>query len=113
MSNDLTVSINRLGVSEVKTPKPATASSRIDEDIPEAERQKMRQTAEAFEGVFVAQMLKHAGFDKAFGQEAEAFSQFLLNKVGDDIAEGMDLGFAEKAYQQMVSRYVGAKDVAE
>ncbi|MEM6536128.1 MAG: hypothetical protein AAF668_00205 [Pseudomonadota bacterium] len=88
----------------------STISKVDDSAIPETERARMRQTAEEFEGVFLSQMLKHAGFEKAFGSEAKAFSEFVLTEIGSEMAKGMDLGLAEKAYQRMVSQYTGERD---
>ncbi len=108
MSNDL---VNQLvAVSAPDKPnarKPTSIADRADADIPAAERQRMREAAAEFEAVFVAQMLKHAGFEKAFGEEASSFSQMLLTEVAEDMAMANDFGLADKAYEMMVARHRG------
>lgn len=88
----------------VETAKSPVAS-KAERSVPEDERLRMKAASQEFESVFVSQMLKHAGFDKAFGSEAQEFSQFMLDEIGGEMAVGMELGFAEKAYEHMISRY--------
>lgn len=64
----------------------------------------MRQVAEEFEAVFVSQMFKHAGLEKAFGPEAKAFSQILMTEMSQQMAAKSDFGFADKVYEQLKSR---------
>ena len=99
------------GLAALTGLRPARAPIATREaDVPVAERERMRRAAEEFEAAFVAQMLKHAGLEGAFGEEGKDYAHLLLDKVGADVAEGVDLGVADDAYRQMISRYGARND---
>lgn len=54
--------------------------------------------AEEFEAAFLAEMLKHAGFDTAIAQDSgfggEAMASFLVNELAQRLAEKEDFGIA-------------------
>lgn len=86
-------------LSTQSTPPNATPSSveEIDERIMEKARE--------FETVFVAQMLKHSGMDKAISQESgfggDAFSGMMLEQYARNIIDNGGFGLAEKIYDQL------------
>lgn len=53
---------------------------------------------EEFEAAFLAEMLKHAGFDTAIAQDSgfggEAMASFLVNELARRLAEKEDFGIA-------------------
>ena len=85
---------------------PATADKVRDAAETRAEKEEaLRQTAQEFESVFIAEMLSHAGFDKALSQDAgfggEAFSRMLVETYAEDLAENGGFGLADQIYRQL------------
>ena len=69
---------------------PPTKETRAD---------KARETARAFEAAFVAEMLSHAGFEKALASDSgvggEAMTGFLVEALAEKIVERGGFGVAE------------------
>lgn len=65
----------------------------------------LRKTAQEFESVFIAEMLSHAGFDKAIAQDSgfggEAFSRMLVETYAADLAQKGGFGLADQIYRQL------------
>lgn len=65
----------------------------------------LRDTAREFETVFIAEMLSHAGFDKALSQNAgfggEAFSSMLVQTYAGQLSDKGGFGLADKIYRQL------------
>ncbi len=63
------------------------------------------EKAREFETVFVAQMLKYSGMDKAISQESgfggDAFSGMMLEQYARGIVDNGGFGLAEKIYGQL------------
>lgn len=78
------------------SPREETAPSRDDQ---------LRANAEAFEAVFVAQMLSQTGLAKAFSADAgfggDAFAGLLVEQYARELTEQGGFGLAEHIYQQM------------
>jgi Rod binding domain-containing protein len=64
--------------------------------------------AKEFESVFVAQMLKHSGFEKALsgnsGFGGESYASLLLEQYAARMTERGGFGLAEKIYDQLIDR---------
>ncbi len=80
---------------------------------PTAAAKTERQTqildrAREFESVFVAQMLKYSGLEKAIsgqgGFGGEAYSSLLLEQYANKIVEAGGFGLAEHIYEQLLQR---------
>ena len=78
-----------------------TAPSKNNEGVDERIMEKARE----FETVFVAQMLKYSGMDKAISQESgfggDAFSGMMLEQYARNIVDTGGFGLAEKIYNQL------------
>jgi len=78
------------------TPTAAAASSPSPKGI---RADKARETAQAFEAAFVAEMLSHAGFEKALASDSgvggEAMTGFLVEALAEKIVERGGFGVAE------------------
>jgi len=65
----------------------------------------LRQSAEKLEASFIAEMLKHAGFEKALSQESgfggDVFSGFLVDIYAERLAENGGFGLADQIYAQL------------
>ncbi len=62
-----------------------------------------RETAEAFEAAFLAEMLKHTGINRTpesagGGAGEEAFASFLTDQYADVLARSGGLGIAEQIF---------------
>ncbi len=79
----------------------SVSASRADAAAEKKSDDAIRRSANEFEAVFVAEMLKHAGLEDAFGSEAGSYSYFLLNELSSKLAETSDLGFAEEVYAHL------------
>ncbi len=83
------------------TAKP-TASS-----IPERKAQILEQARE-FESVFIAQMLKYSGLEKAISSQGgfggEAYSSLLLEQYAGKIVDNGGFGLAENIYEQLLKK---------
>jgi Rod binding domain-containing protein len=68
----------------------------------------LRQTAQEFEAVFIAEMLSHAGFEKAIAQETglggEAFSRMLVETYAEQLSKKGGFGLADQIYRQLKDR---------
>ncbi len=66
---------------------------------------RLRETAREFESVFIAEMLAHAGLDKALAQDSgyggEAFSSMLVQTYADELSRKGGFGVAEQIYRQL------------
>lgn len=69
---------------------------------------ELRQTAQEFEAVFIAEMLSHAGFEKAIAQDTglggEAFSRMLVETYADQLSKKGGFGLADQIYRQLKDR---------
>ena len=67
----------------------------------------LRQHAEDFESVFIAEMLSHSGLDKAIsngsGFGGDAFSRLLVDTYADALTKQGGFGLAEKIFNQLKS----------
>lgn len=88
--------------------KPAalTAEAPDDAALREAE---LRSAAQTFEAVFLAEMLKAAGYGTpraTFGGGAgeEAFASLLVQEQAQQLARSGGLGIAEHVYQALLAR---------
>ena len=87
-------------------PNPsASGKSREASDSQSAKEEALRKTAEEFESVFIAEMLTHAGFDKAIAQDSgfggEAFSRMLVETYAENLAKKGGFGLADQIYRQL------------
>ena len=82
------------------------AGARIDD-------QQLREVAQKFEATFLAEMLKHAGFEDpgvGFGGEfgggygEDAFKSMLVREYADDLSRQGRLGLAEHIYADLKQR---------
>lgn len=68
----------------------------------------MLERAKEFESVFVAQMLKHSGFEKALSADSgfggENYASLLLNQYAAKIVDNGGFGLAEKIYEQLKAK---------
>lgn len=66
---------------------------------------ELRESAKAFESVFVAQMLSQSGLGKALAADGgfggEAFSSLLVEQYAGKLVEQGGFGLAEHIYQQL------------
>lgn len=91
------------------TAPPADADAdRVLNDGAEARDPELSASAREFESVFIAEMLSHAGFEKALSGESgfggEAFAGFLVQIYAERLSENGGLGFADKIYAQLETR---------
>ena len=67
--------------------------------------ERIMEKAREFETVFVAQMLKYSGMEKAISQESgfggDAFSGMMLEQYARNIIDNGGFGLAEKIYSQL------------
>ena len=86
----------------VSHPSPAVVQA--DDTAPTSEA-RLRQSAEEFEAVFIAEMLNHAGLDDAVAGETgfggEAYAGLLVDAYADALAKNGGFGLAEQIYQQL------------
>jgi len=68
-------------------------------------REILQKKARDFEAAFIAEMLAHAGFEKALsgasGFGGETFSRMLVEDYAQTIADAGGFGLAEKIYDQL------------
>lgn len=81
--------------------QPPNANPSASEEVDERIMEKARE----FETVFVAQMLKYSGMDKAISQESgfggDAFSGMMLEQYARNIIDNGGFGLAEQIYSQL------------
>ncbi|MEZ5892651.1 MAG: rod-binding protein [Parvularculaceae bacterium] len=86
---------------------PAPAADKLrGTALESAEREKeIRETAREFESVFIAEMLKHTGLDKALSSDSgfggEAFTGMLVQTYADELSKKGGFGIAEQIYRQL------------
>ena len=85
---------------------PAAAGKAGDAPAAMSEKEEaLRKTAKEFESVFIAEMLSHAGFDKAIAQDSgfggEAFSRMLVETYAEELTEKGGFGLADQIYRQL------------
>lgn len=87
-----------LNSATIKSVADAGEETRVKEDA-------LRKTAQEFESVFIAEMLSHAGFDKAIAQDSgfggEAFSRMLVEAYAEDLSKKGGFGLADQIYRQL------------
>ena len=84
------------------SPDPAPRSAAVAEDA------ALREKAQAFEAMFLAEMLSHAGLDAARGVPgAEAFSSFTTRALAERMADAGGIGLADALYRGMLARQGG------
>lgn len=86
-------------------PPKVTAPAR-EPDQPDAARDAaIREKAKEFEAVFIAEMLSHAGFDKALSENSgfggEAFSRMLVESYAEQLSKKGGFGLADQIYRQL------------
>lgn len=86
--------------------RPIPPAAQAEPKTADAAREKaLKETARAFETVFIAQMLQHGGLAKALGADAgfggEAFSSLLVEKYAEGLADKGGFGLADKIYAQL------------
>jgi Rod binding domain-containing protein len=84
-------------------PVSAVGTGAAARSAPAAAEREARAAAEAFEAVFLAEMLKHSGINAmpaGFGGGAgeEAFASFLTEEYGRLLAERGGIGIAEQVF---------------
>lgn len=66
---------------------------------------EIREKAEEFESIFIAEMLSHAGFDKALSENSgyggEAFSRMLVESYAEQLSKKGGFGLADQIYRQL------------
>ncbi len=66
---------------------------------------ELRQSAEDFEAVFIAQMLKFSGLAEALtssgGEDVAAFADIYIDKFAEDIVENGGFGLADNFYKKL------------
>lgn len=84
---------------------PASGKSVEPSETLSGKEQALRKTAQEFESVFIAEMLSHAGFDKAIAQDSgfggEAFSRMLVETYAENLAKKGGFGLADQIYRQL------------
>lgn len=94
------IPINQSAVSP-----PALNNKAEDGKAAAKQEDVLRQKAVEFEAVFIGQMLKFSGLDKALtmggGEEVSAFTGFYIDQYADKIAQKGGFGLADKIYEQM------------
>lgn len=90
----------------------APASAPATNETPKIERDDaVMQRAKEFESIFVAQMLKHSGFEKALASESgfggESYASLLLERYAANIVDKGGFGLAEKIYEQLIAKEAG------
>ncbi len=97
---NLSLALNPATVDKVREATKTT----IDETRTEEEK-ALRKTAQEFEAVFIAEMLSHAGFEKAIatdsGPGGEAFSRMLVENYAEKLTEKGGFGLADQIYRQL------------
>ncbi len=91
----------------IKIDPLVTTPARAPESQPSRSEAAMQQARE-FEAVFIAQMLKHSGFEKALtgnsGFGGESYASMLLEQYAEKITERGGFGLAENIYNQLIER---------
>jgi len=68
----------------------------------------LRKSAAEFESVFIAEMLSHAGFDKALSENSgfggEAFSRMLVESYAEELTKNGGFGLSDQIYSQLKDR---------
>ncbi len=89
---------------------PQSAPARTAPDAA-ARDEAMLERAKEFEAVFVAQMLKHSGFEKALSADSgfggENYASLLLSQYATRIVDSGGFGLAEKIYEQLKAKEAG------
>ena len=93
-----------LKIDPIQTPAPVALESTARDDA-------IREQAKEFEAVFIAQMLKHSGFEKALSAESgfggENYASLLLERYASEIVDNGGFGLADKIYQQLKAKEAG------
>ena len=76
---------------------------------PAEKRAEIMERAREFEAVFVGQMLKYSGLEKAISSQSggfggEAYSSLLLEQYAGKIVEAGGFGLAEHIYEQLLDK---------
>lgn len=91
-------------VDAIQAPTPVTLE-RAPRDA------AIREQAEEFEAIFIAQMLKHSGFEKALSADSgfggENYASLLLERYAAKIVDNGGFGLADKIYQQLKAKEAG------
>lgn len=73
------------------------AAGRVDA---QPDTDQMSELGQRFEQMLWAEMLSHAGLEKAFtqggGEAASSFSRYIVEAIAEDLARSHPLGFADK-----------------
>lgn len=87
-----------------QTERTRAAPENSPENSEERDAQ-LREKAQEFESIFIAEMLSHAGFDKALSENAgfggEAFSRMLVESYAEQLSEKGGFGLADRIYRQL------------
>lgn len=72
------------------------------------QHQNLKEKAQEFEAIFVAQMLKYSGLTEALtqngGKDMAAFSDFYVQSVAGEIVQQDGFGLAEKFYETLLKK---------
>ncbi|GJL92825.1 rod-binding protein [Hyphococcus sp.] len=67
--------------------------------------EELRKSAQEFESVFIAEMMKHTGLDKALAGDSgfggEAFSSMLVQTYAEELSKNGGFGLADQIYRQL------------
>ncbi|MBA3324362.1 MAG: rod-binding protein [Rhodobacteraceae bacterium] len=93
------------------TPKPTAPQAERTAPAVAAER-AARETAQAFEAAFLAEMLKHSGVNRTpetdgGGAGEDAFASFLTGEYASLVAERGGVGLAEQIFKAIYQKDPG------
>lgn len=90
-------------------PLPATPGRAVGPEPQEQREAKLRESAEAFEATFIAEMLKHTGVNRTpeslgGGAGEDAFGSFLTQAYAEEIAARGGFGLSEQIFNALNSK---------
>ncbi|MHA7872233.1 MAG: rod-binding protein [Hyphococcus sp.] len=92
---------SEVAIPSLKPPTAPDGAARGDDAVDARAMEKARE----FEAVFIAQMLKFSGMDKALTQNSgfggDAFSTMMLEQYAQKIIDNGGFGLADQIYEQL------------
>ncbi len=89
-----------MSVSALSGMDAAVPRAPVPETAKPADEKKAGEIKQRFEQMLWAEMLSHAGLEKAFtlggGEAASAFSRYVVEEIAKDLAEKHPMGLADK-----------------
>lgn len=85
-------------------------------NIGNAENKEIRQKAEEFESVFLAQMLRHMTSGMATdgvvggGHAEKIYREMLMDEIGNTVSRKGGIGIADSLFREMIKQQEVAKD---